>query len=103
MIDTTDPKYKKLIRWSNPIIAQRQARKYLGARGELFISTRRDSKYMIWAGHNYVHFGRMGYEDYTLHRDKERRKNYLARSAGITGDWKRDKFSANNLSRNIIW
>ena len=32
-----------------------------------------------------------------------RRMNYLNRSAGIRGDWKKNGYSPNNLSRNIIW
>ena len=45
----------------------------------------------------------MGYEDFTKHHDKKRRKNYLTRTKFMKGDWKRNKYSANNLSRNILW
>jgi hypothetical protein len=55
---------------------------------------------MVKYGNKTVHFGAMGYEDYTKHRNKTRRKNYLTRSAGIHGD---TKYSANQLSRNILW
>jgi hypothetical protein len=48
----------------------------------------------------WIHFGAMGYEDYTKHKNKTRRKNYLTRSAGIHGD---SKYSANQLSRHILW
>jgi len=50
-----------------------------------------------------VHFGQMGYEDFTKHKDPARRDNYLKRTANIKGDWRSDKFSPNNLSRNILW
>jgi hypothetical protein len=50
-----------------------------------------------------VHFGAMGYEDYTKHKNKSRRKNYLTRSGNIKGDWKKDKYSANNLARILLW
>ena len=50
-----------------------------------------------------VHFGQMGYEDFTRHKDKTRRKNYLTRSRKIRGNWKSDKYSPNNLSINLLW
>jgi hypothetical protein len=50
-----------------------------------------------------VKFGAAGYEDYHTHRDPERRRNYMARSGGIAGDWRSNKYSANNLSRRILW
>ena len=51
----------------------------------------------------HVHFGQMGYEDYTKHNNKTRRKNYLRRTANMRGNWKKDKYSANNLARNLLW
>ena len=45
----------------------------------------------------------MGYEDFTKHHNKARRKNYLTRSKNIKGDWARNPYSANNLSRKILW
>jgi hypothetical protein len=45
----------------------------------------------------------MGYEDFTKHHNKTRRKNYLTRTKFMRGDWKNNKYSANNLSRNILW
>jgi hypothetical protein len=51
--------------------------------------------------HNgWVHFGAMGYEDYTKHKDKTRRANYLKRSAGIHDS---GKYSANQLARHLLW
>lgn len=54
-----------------------------------------------------VHFGQKGYEDYTQHKDKARRANYLARSGGIKGrDGKptaNDPFSANYWARRELW
>ena len=34
---------------------------------------------------------------------EERKKSYLARSAGIQGDWKKNKYSANSLARALLW
>jgi hypothetical protein len=45
----------------------------------------------------------MGYEDFTKHKDDKRRENYLKRTTNIPGNWKDNKYSPNNLSRNILW
>jgi len=54
-----------------------------------------------------VRFGLRGMEDYTQHKDAERRKNYLARSAGIKdkngNPTKDDVFSANHWARKTLW
>ncbi len=67
-------------------------------------STRENKKYMILNDDNkYVHFGDNRYEDYTIHNDLERRKRYLNRAKNIKGNWKKDKYSANNLAINLLW
>jgi hypothetical protein len=54
-----------------------------------------------------VRFGLRGMEDFTQHHDAERRKNYLARSAGIKDKngkpTKDDVFSANHWARKVLW
>ncbi len=54
-----------------------------------------------------IHFGDSSMKDFTQHKDKERRKNYLARSAGIKNKsgklTKDDKNSANYWSRKYLW
>lgn len=54
-----------------------------------------------------VHFGQKGYQDFTQHKDPERRKNYLARSGGIRGKGGKltasDPFSANYWARKELW
>ena len=54
-----------------------------------------------------INFGDSSMEDYTQHRDKDRRKSYLARSAGIRDKegklTKDDKNSANYWSRKVLW
>lgn len=54
-----------------------------------------------------VRFGLRGMEDYTQHKDADRRKNYLARSAGIKDKngnlTKDDVFSANHWARKTLW
>ena len=37
----------------------------------VYVSTRKDKKYMVFDGHRMVHFGQQGYADYTFHKDKK--------------------------------
>lgn len=80
------------------------AKDYLGADVEIKPSTRKYKKYMILKPDGkWSHFGDNRYEDYTQHRNDERKKNYLARAENIKGNWKNDKYSPNNLSIHILW
>jgi hypothetical protein len=93
------PKTDIIWKFSNPIVSQKNSYKYLGKRnGVLYRSTVYDKKH-----NRHVSFGHIDYEDFTKHKDKMRRKNYLRRSSKIKGNWKKDKYSPNNLSRNILW
>ena len=51
----------------------------------------------------WIHFGAMGYEDYTKHKDQKRRERYLNRAENIKGSWKQNKFSPNNLAIHLLW
>lgn len=60
-----------------------------------------------WDTTKIIHFGDSKMKDFTQHKDKERRKNYLARSAWIK-DWKwkltKDNIlSANYWARKVLW
>jgi hypothetical protein len=97
-------KAQEIRKYSNPAEVYRQGEKYLGKTIKIRLSTKRDKKYMITTPEGrIVHFGQMGYEDYTKHKNKTRRKNYLTRSGKIRGDWAKDKYSANNLARKLLW
>ena len=101
-----EEKYKELLNYSNPEIVLKKAKKYLGHEVNITISTRKDKKYMIEKPNGrWVHFGSFNppMEDFTYHKNNIRRMNYLNRSSNIKGDWKLDKYSPNNLSRNILW
>lgn len=53
-----------------------------------------------------IHFGYKPMKDFTQHKDPKRRKNYCARSGGITkkdGSKALGKDSANYWSRKILW
>jgi hypothetical protein len=96
---------KRLKKYSNPIIAQKKAYKYLGKTAKLYQATNSKKKYSIYDKKNkkWVNFGQMGFQDFTRHKDHQRRKNYLKRSKKIRGDWKRNKYSPNNLSIHVLW
>jgi hypothetical protein len=100
-ISENDEVYK----FSNPKKVQELANKYLGKDGTIYRSINKAKKYMVYNPNTkkWVHFGQMGYEDFTKHKDPKRQKNYLKRTANIKGDWKDDKYSPNNLSRNLLW
>ena len=67
-------------------------------------STRKNKKYMIMNDdHNYIHFGDLRYEDFPKHQDFKRLNNYLSRATKIKGNWKKDKYSPNNLAINLLW
>jgi len=95
----------RLLRYSNPRSAQKKAYKYLGKTAKLYPADKKDKKYKIFDPKNekWVNFGQLGYEDFTKHKNKSRRKNYLTRSKNIKGDWKTNKYSPNNLSIHILW
>lgn len=104
-INTNKKFSKKLYKYTDPKIAQNKAYKYLGKTAKLFPSYKKEKKYMICnpKTKKWINFGQIGYQDFTKHKDKKRRKNYLTRTANMRGKWKNDKYSANNLSRNILW
>ena len=96
---------QKLRKYSNPKQAQKMAYKYLGKTAKICPSDRPEKKYKIYDPKNnkWVNFGQIGYEDYTKHKDKIRRKLYLKRATHINGNWKKNKYSANNLAIHVLW
>ena len=96
---------EEIIKWSNPEIAQENAYNYLGSDAHLYLSNRKGKKFKIidMNTNKFVHFGSLGYEDYTKHNDIARRNKYLARATKIKGDWKDNPYSPNILSLKILW
>jgi len=91
--------------YSNPKIVYEKAKKYLGKDVVIKLSDKPSKKYMILNPHTnkFVYFGQIGYEDFTKHQDQNRRQNYLRRTENMRGNWRNNKYSPNNLSRNILW
>ena len=99
-------KFKKILyKYSSPHQAQKMAYKYLGKTAKLYPASNPVKKYMVCDPKTgkWTNFGQLGYEDFTKHKNPARRKNYLTRTASMRGDWKSNKYSANNLSRNVLW
>ena len=91
-----------LKKYSNPDEVMRRAAS-LGY-PPVLISSKTDKKYMINTPDNHiVHFGQMGYSDFTKTKDKTKRENYLKRATKIKGNWKANKYSPNNLAIHLLW
>ena len=88
---------------SNPAKVRANFRKYKGNDdAKLELSEKKDKKYKVKVDGKTIHFGST-MEDFTKHKDTTRQKSYLARSGGLPGNWKSNKYSANNLSRSLLW
>jgi len=97
-------KSTEILKYSNPKVAQKKANIYFGKQTPLYLSTRKNKKYMVEDPKGKkVHFGQLGFSDFTLHKDKKRRQSYLSRASKIKGDWKNKPYSPNLLSQNILW
>lgn len=94
----------KLKKVSNPTTVKRKAKQIFGSSIKIVESKSKGKKYaLIKPDGSRVNFGSIDYEDFTKHKNPIRRANYLKRSAGIRGNWKSNKYSANILSRKILW
>lgn len=102
------PPFKKksnIYEYSNPKKVQQNSN--LWNYGKVYISDKPSKKYYIINPNNNkrVYFGSLNppYEDFTKHKNESRRLNYLRRTANIKGNWKNDPYSANNISRRLLW
>jgi len=88
---------------SNPSVVRAKFAKYKGNDNAVIkLSEKPDKKYKVIHDGKTIHFGSK-LADFTKTNDLQARKSYLARSAGIKGNWKGNKYSANNLARNLLW
>ena len=90
----------------------KRAKHYYGNDVVLLPSTRSTKKYMIFDPYNnkFIHFGGMGYLDYTKYRQLYdlktadlHRTRYLNRALNIKGDWRNNTYSAIFLSILLLW
>ena len=71
---------------------------------EVFVSTRKNKKFMIMNDDKkWIHFGQLGYEDFTKHLDEQRRELYKKRASKLKGQWKENIYSPNMLSIVLLW
>lgn len=97
-------KYDELIQYSDPSRVYKNSLDYFGKAVPLYMSNKPTKKYMIRKPDGkYVHFGQMGYQDFTRHMDKSRQERYLKRSMAIRGNWFNDPYSPNILSIHLLW
>jgi uncharacterized membrane protein YvbJ len=94
---------KDINKISNPTKVAANFKRYKGNDdATLSLSSRSDKKYKVTVGGKTIHFGSTQ-EDFTKHQDVARQKSYLARANGIKGEWRKDKYSKNNLAINLLW
>ena len=89
-------------KYSNPRKVFKLAKELYGDDVAIGLSTNKDKKYMVLDPYTdkWVHFGQMGYEDYTKHRDNERRIKFLKRNK----KWKtKPMYSPAFLSYHLLW
>lgn len=67
-------------------------------------STNPDKKFMVKIGDKKtVHFGASGYSDYTIHKDTERKENYISRHRSRENWTKSGITTAGWWSRWLLW
>ena len=85
-------------KYSNPSIVMKKAKEL--HLNPIQLSSRKDKKYMVSDGKKLIHFGQMGYEDYTKHHDEKRRELFKKRNH----KWATaEKYSPAWLSYYILW
>ena len=76
--------------------------KHIANQFHIMKSSRKNKKYMaMFKDGKVVHFGDTRYEDFTVHKDEERKRLYLLRHKK-NEDWN-NPYSAGSLSRYILW
>lgn len=97
-----DKKLKELLDFSNPYKVHKKLEELFDGKIDLYLSSRKNKKYMIIDPNKnkMVHFGEMGYEDYTKHNDNDRRNDFRVRNDA----WKnKDIFTPAYLSYHLLW
>ena len=100
-----EDKKVELYKVSLPDEVQVKLSKWLNQDVLLLVSPKKNKKYRVFDEKNekFIDFGDIRFEDFTKHKDDNRRNRYLNRATNMKGDWKKNKFSPNNLSINGLW
>lgn len=95
-------KQRLVEKYSNPELVQKNAFKLLGHEAIIYFSNRNDKKYMLRNPNTgkFIHFGQIGFEDWTKHQDPKRRIVFRKRNSR----WNTfSKYTPAWLSFNILW
>lgn len=66
-------------------------------------SSKSDKKFMVKIDGKTVHFGAKGYEDYTFHKDENRKNNYISRHKARE-DWSKSGIKTPGFwALHILW
>ena len=92
---------EKICEVSNPELVLKQLKKYYGNEVDLYLSSSKDKKYMVFnEDGKKIHFGDLRFPDYTKTKDKLKRDNFRNRNK----KWKdADKYSPAHLSYYLLW
>lgn len=99
-----EDKEKQILKYSDPQIVLKNAKKYLGPDTKLYLSTKRDKKYMVLDPNTnkFVHFGQFSppFEDFTQHKDLLRRDRFKKRNQKWADS---QKYTPSYLSYYLLW
>ena len=71
---------------------------------KLYESSKKDKKYMVETPEGkFIHFGAFGYEDYTIHKDGERKERYIKRHQNNENWTKSGIETAGFWARWLLW
>lgn len=95
-------KNKDIEKYSNPSLVLKKAKMIFGNDIQLKLSTRKDKKYMLFNPNNnkWIHFGYYGMEDYTKHKNLQRREQFRTRNKKWS---KQEPYTAGFLSYFLLW
>lgn len=96
-------KYDELLKYSDPKRVKRLTKKFLGDDVKLYVSTRKDKKYMVKdPDGKMIHFGSFNppMEDFSKHLDLDRQRNFRNRNKKWADA---DKWSPAWLSYYLLW
>ena len=92
---------EKICKVSNPKMVLKQLEKYYGDEVDLYLSTSKNKKYMVFdEDGKKIHFGDLRYVDYTKTKNKLKRDSFRNRNK----KWKdADKYTPAHLSYYLLW
>jgi hypothetical protein len=97
-------KYQELLKYSDPARVSKNALEYFGENVPIYVSSKPNKKYMLRDNTGkIVHFGEIGFFDFTRHLNQELQRKYLKRAMAINGNWYKNKYSPNMLAINLLW